>query len=169
MRGCGVIVFHSKISYGKTGSLCFRRLYTTSHCFLKIFVYTLYKFNEIAIFLDNITVQLTDDFIKVDFIENEERSNKNNTTNNKKKSKTKVTSEFHMYPLRKPPQEGQPPFKKYTPDKDKYNVLMVMLDSVSHACAQRYIPKTYKMLSENPYNTIMQVLLYQTKTNFGQK
>ena len=68
-----------------------------------------------------------------------------------------------MYPVRNPSMEvknkenGAPFFRKYDPSGNEFNVLMIMLDSVSHACAQRYIPKTYKMFNENPYTTIMQV------------
>ena len=61
-----------------------------------------------------------------------------------------------MYPVKKPNPEG-PEFRKYDPVKSQFNIMMIMLDSVSHACAQRYIPKTYKFLQNNPYTTIMEV------------
>ena len=96
-------------------------------------------------FPEKLVIPLEDDFIKIDIVE---KHNNNNT---------KVTSEYHMYPLKKPPNEGDPPFEKYSHKKNKYNVLMIMTDSVSHACAQRYIPKTYKYLSENPNTVIMKV------------
>ena len=69
----------------------------------------------------------------------------------------KEYTEYHMYPLKEPPGKGSIPFKKFEESDDKYNVLYVMLDSVSHACAQRYLKKTYQYLEEDPYTTIMQV------------
>ena len=64
-----------------------------------------------------------------------------------------------MYPVKKSPQKGEPPFKNYDAQKDKYSVLMVMTDSVSHASAQRYMNKTYKYLQENPHTVILKVLV----------
>ncbi|XP_066914967.1 uncharacterized protein [Clytia hemisphaerica] len=89
---------------------------------------------------DKLAIKLEDDFIRVDI---------------KTKTKEKPFSEYLMYPVKKPPQKGEPPFKNYDAQKDKYNVLMVMTDSVSHACAQRYLTKTYKYLQENPHTVIM--------------
>ena len=113
-------------------------------------------------------MKLEDDFIKVDITEirnvnnntssnNTYTNNTNNNNNNNQNPKPKVTSEYHMYPLKKPPHRGDPPFEKYSTKEDKYSVLMIMADSVSHACAQRYIPKTYKYLSENQDTVIMKV------------
>ena len=89
-----------------------------------------------------LAVPLSDDFIKVDIYEFGSRYS---------------SSEYHMYPLRKPPPQPGPLFQKFDPSKSKYNVLMVMMDSVSHACAQRYIKTTYRYLQENPSTVIMQV------------
>lgn len=92
---------------------------------------------------------LEDDFIRVDI---------------KHEKSPILQKEYHMYPIRKPNNEA-PAFRKYdqSPSGNEFNILMIMLDSVSHACAQRYIPDTYKFLRENPYTTIMQVrIVYDT-------
>lgn len=88
---------------------------------------------------------MEDDFIRVDI---------------KHEKDPMLKKEYHMYPVRKPPNNKEPKFRKYDQSSssgNEFNVLMIMLDSVSHACAQRYIPKTYKFLRENPYTTIMEV------------
>ena len=87
---------------------------------------------------------MEEDFIKVDIVEDD---------------KELPTFEYHMYPLKKLPstEQGDPPFQKYDAHGSKYNVLMVMLDSVSHGCVQRYLKKTYRYLEENPYSIIMKV------------
>jgi len=89
---------------------------------------------------------MEEDFIKVDIFEDD---------------KDEPTTEYHMYPLNRPPStdQGEPPFEKYDAHGSKYSVLMVMLDSVSHGCVQRYLKNTYTYLEENPNTVIMKVII----------
>ena len=64
-----------------------------------------------------------------------------------------IYQEYHMYPVK----STENKFELYNEKKNKFNILLVMLDSFSHASAQRYLNKTYKHLKENPYSIIMQV------------
>jgi len=95
---------------------------------------------------------MEEDFIKVDIFEDD---------------KDEPTTEYHMYPLNRPPStdQGEPPFEKYDAHGSKYSVLMVMLDSVSHGCVQRYLKNTYTYLEENPNTVIMKVIICGQKKN----
>ena len=47
--------------------------------------------------------------------------------------------------------------EKMSQDPNKFNILMLMIDSLSRASVQRYMNETYAMLEKDPNSFIMKV------------
>ena len=69
--------------------------------------------------------------------------------------------EYHMYPIKTLPKLNEPiklQQGKNNPMKTgKLNIVMLMMDSVSHASAKRYLNKTYPFLENDPDTVILKV------------
>ena len=87
-------------------------------------------------------VKITEDFVKVEIHMN-----------------SSDTTEFHMYPTRKMPSNTPVPTNNNHKSRDpnKLNIVMLMIDSLSHASGERYLKKTYERLSNDPDTVILKV------------
>ena len=71
-----------------------------------------------------------------------------------------LIAEYFMYPLNKNKKEKSQEDKP-TRKPGELDIIMIMIDSISRASAQRYMNKTYQMLEQDPSSVIMKVnLLY---------
>ena len=74
----------------------------------------------------------------------------------------KEIEESHMFPVRsfeKHPRQNRSNAKDVS--VDKLNIVFLMIDSLSHSGAVRFLPKHYKDLKEDPDSVIMEVSLSQ--------
>ena len=71
-------------------------------------------------------------------------------------------SEFFMYPINPKKKDASKNTKRNIEELD---VVMIMIDSISRASAQRYMNKTYQMLHNDPSSVILKVRekLYKIK------
>ena len=65
----------------------------------------------------------------------------------------KTTEEFHMFPVRKEP-PGEATLDR---DADRLNMVFIMIDSVSHSAAERFLNKTLKKMKASKSTIIMNV------------
>ena len=61
--------------------------------------------------------------------------------------------EFNVYPTRK----GHPGGARKTSKPEELNFVFIMMDSMSHSSAKRYLKKTMKKLKEDRNTVIMKV------------
>ena len=80
---------------------------------------------------------MTENFIKVEI-----------TTNGGGKN-----FEYHMYPVRKE-QSGEATLER---NANQLNIIFIMIDSVSHSSAERYLKKTMKKMKASKSTIIMNV------------
>eukprot|EP00111_Clytia_hemisphaerica_P002409 TCONS_00006894-protein len=98
------------------------------------------KFTPWVVFYDkndpkqNKEVKLTEDFVKVSIT-----------------AGGSTQDEFHMYPVRKDTRGKE----QLPPKADQLNIVFIMIDSVSHSTAERYLKKTLKKMKESPSTVIM--------------
>ena len=82
-------------------------------------------------------VKLTEDFVKVEMHTNGGGTN----------------IEYHMYPVRKE-QSGEATLERKA---NQLNIIFIMIDSVSHSSAERYLKKTMKKMKASKSTVIMNV------------
>ena len=68
----------------------------------------------------------------------------------------RVYDEYHMYPVRNE-QGGEATIKR---DPNKLNLIFIMLDSVSHSNAKRYLINTMKKMRASKSTILMNVRIY---------
>ena len=61
--------------------------------------------------------------------------------------------EFHAYPVRNDAR-GEAPLP---PKADQLNIVFLLVDSVSHSAAERYLKKTLKKMKQSPSTVILNV------------
>ena len=77
----------------------------------------------------------------------------------------KLISEYFMYPLNKNKKQKNK-VKKTQQEEDKtrkpgeLDIIMIMIDSISRASAQRYMNKTYQMLEQDASSVILKVCIF---------
>lgn len=87
----------------------------------------------------NVKIPLEDDYVQVEYI-----------------SKNDLTIEYFMYPLNKARQNNDK-MNDVHRDVKELDVIMIMIDSISRASAQRYMNETYKMLKDDVNSVILKV------------
>ena len=94
---------------------------------------------------------MKEDFVKVSISVDENKENILHSIFNIFGEKT--FEEFHAYPVRNDAR-GEAPLP---PKADQLNIVFLLVDSVSHSAAERYLKKTLKKMKQSPSTVILNV------------